>query len=200
MNVCRHTLLLELSLGEIDIMEQINGGPAWYGTYHWNGHVRPSPAGGRSETAVHGEAERQQLGAHPVHSADPRADQGRCSVVSGQGGHGEVQRCVALQHWDERYHEFAVEWDGRSFVSFYLNAVLVGTVRAGVTTPTRTPEGMAEGGASMPVFHDDPMFLMLQTAVGGPWPGEPIAATALPAYHMIDYVRYEARPHTSHKK
>lgn len=151
-------LLLRPDLGEIDIVEQVNGEPAYYGTYHWNGNYR-----GARGVAEH-----------------------RCSVVEHDGwGHGEVQRCAPLRRWDEEYHEYAVEWDGASHVSFYVNAVHVGTTDA-TTTPTRDP-------GAPPAFYDDPMFLMLQTALGGAWSGEPDEQTELPAYHRVDYVRYEAR-------
>ena len=160
-------------------MEHINGEGAWYGTYHWNGkYYRPAKSPPHAGKAASG-------GVPPPN---------KCSVVHGDGGHGEVQRCVPLQRWDERFHEFAVEWDGSTRLSFYINSVLVGTVHAGQTSPTRAPEGAADGPGAMPTFFDDPMFLMLQTAVGGVWPGEPTAATALPVYHVIDYVRYEAMP------
>ncbi len=35
----------------------------------------------------------------------------------------------------------------------------------------------------------EPMFLILNTAVGGDWPGPPDGSTPWPAYHLIDYVR-----------
>ena len=31
--------------------------------------------------------------------------------------------------------------------------------------------------------------MILNTAVGGPWPGEPTAETKFPLHHIIDYVR-----------
>ena len=177
-------------LGEIDIMEQVNGEPSWFGTYHWNGKYTPA-----SESSSH-----KPASAHAGVAAQAKEAAGRCSVVHDEGGHGEVQRCVPLTRWDERFHEFAVEWDGASFLSFFINAVHISTVNAGVTPPTRTPEGLQEGSpAPTPSFYDDPMFLMLQTAVGGPWPGEPTGATALPVHHVIDYVRYESRPRAENR-
>lgn len=152
-------------------MEMVNGDGAYYGTYHWNGRMHPA--------------------------ARVPSNARRCSAVNGLGGHAEVQRCIPLSKWDERYHEFAVEWDGKSFISFFVNAVKVATVHADVTAPTKPPEGMADGGngggASLPIMFDDPMYLMLQTALGGDWPGEPTASSSLPVYHVIDYVRYEVR-------
>ncbi|MCA9406307.1 MAG: family 16 glycosylhydrolase [Candidatus Omnitrophica bacterium] len=37
--------------------------------------------------------------------------------------------------------------------------------------------------------HDVPFYLILNTAVGGNWPGKPNATTEFPQYHYIDYVR-----------
>lgn len=39
-----------------------------------------------------------------------------------------------------------------------------------------------------------PHYLILNTAVGGAWPGNPDATTVFPQYHDIDYVRVYARP------
>ena len=40
-----------------------------------------------------------------------------------------------------------------------------------------------------PIFWDAEWYLILNTAVGGGWPGLPSSATVFPAYHRIDYVR-----------
>lgn len=39
-----------------------------------------------------------------------------------------------------------------------------------------------------------PHYLILNTAVGGAWPGNPDATTTFPQYHDIDYVRVYQRP------
>ena len=36
-------------------------------------------------------------------------------------------------------------------------------------------------------------FMLLNSAVGGPWPGSPNAQTVFPAYHYIDFVRVSQR-------
>ena len=50
---------------------------------------------------------------------------------------------------------------------------------------------ITKGDASKPVFWDPAggWYLILNTAVGGGWPGPPSAATVFPALHAIDYVR-----------
>ena len=47
-----------------------------------------------------------------------------------------------------------------------------------------------------PEFYDVPYYMILNTAVGGPWPGEPTAQTKFPLYHYIDYV-HVAQPSSS---
>jgi hypothetical protein len=39
-----------------------------------------------------------------------------------------------------------------------------------------------------PDFYDVPYYMILNTAVGGPWPGDPDPQTKFPLYHYIDYV------------
>jgi beta-glucanase (GH16 family) len=39
-----------------------------------------------------------------------------------------------------------------------------------------------------------PHYLILNTAVGGAWPGNPDATTSFPQFHDIDYVRVYQRP------
>ena len=163
-------------------METVNGLPAWYGTYHWNGRYRAYRSSATGATGPGGETG----GGAPAQ--EPRA---KCSVVDGKGGHGEVQRCAPLPRWGSEFTEFAIEWDGSTYLSFHINGALVSTVTAHVTPPTKPPEADTEH--QQVVFYDDPMFLMLQTAVGGPWPGEPTDETALPALHLVDYVRWETR-------
>ena len=160
-------------VGEIDICESVNGEPSWYGTYHWNAeYVEADPRG----------------------LPNAHEPQNKCRVANGRSGHAEVQRCAPLEAWDTEFHEFAVEWDGVSFLRFYLDSTLISEVRAGQTEPTRPPDNVQQGSTKwFPVFHADPMFLMLQTAVGGGWPGEPRDSTELPVHHRIDYVRYEVR-------
>jgi len=34
-----------------------------------------------------------------------------------------------------------------------------------------------------------PFYLILNTAIGGSWPGDPNASTVFPVYHTIDYVK-----------
>jgi len=44
-----------------------------------------------------------------------------------------------------------------------------------------------------PEFPVSPMYVLLNTAVGGPWPGPPNGNTQFPTYHYIDYVAVATR-------
>lgn len=115
-----------------------------YGTYHWNAEYEEADA----------------ITGAPIRN--------RCRVANGKSGHAEVQRCVPLHGWDRRFHEYAIEWDGRHSLSFFINGVLIGEVRAGQTAPTRPPDNIeTSSDKRLPAFHADPTFLMLQTAIGG---------------------------------
>lgn len=71
------------------------------------------------------------------------------------------------------WHVFACEWEpGR--IRWYVD---------GVERHVSTKE--------VPV---KPFFLVLNTAVGGYWPGDPDTTTVFPQYHEIDYVRVWQRP------
>jgi beta-glucanase (GH16 family) len=70
------------------------------------------------------------------------------------------------------FHTFAVEWEPGA-----LRWLVDGVVRDAMSS--RVP--------------DVPMYLILNTAVGGTWPGDPNATTALPQVHEVDYVRVYRR-------
>eukprot|EP01062_Namystynia_karyoxenos_P051719 TRINITY_DN4076_c0_g1_i1.p1 TRINITY_DN4076_c0_g1~~TRINITY_DN4076_c0_g1_i1.p1 ORF type:complete len:294 (+),score=93.63 TRINITY_DN4076_c0_g1_i1:85-882(+) len=68
------------------------------------------------------------------------------------------------------WHEYAVEYHAASgSVSFVL-------------------DGKAYHTSSAGLFWDTPYYMILNTAIGGPWPKPPGAKTVLPTYHYVDYV------------
>ena len=70
------------------------------------------------------------------------------------------------------YHTFALDWQpGR--MDWYVD----GVVR--FTSQTNVPS--------------EPFYVILNTAVGGAWPGNPDGTTVFPQYHRIDYVRWFVR-------
>lgn len=56
-----------------------------------------------------------------------------------------------------------------------------------------TKNSTTKSGDLHPEFIDTHFYAILNTAVGGPWPGQPNADTQFPTYHRIDYVRVAQR-------
>ena len=83
------------------------------------------------------------------------------------------------------WHEYAVEYNA-SHIAFALD---------GAVFQTLTPASASARGHAPAEFFDVPYYMILNTAVGGPWPGPPTADTVFPTYHRIDYVRV-AQPST----
>lgn len=75
---------------------------------------------------------------------------------------------------DQGFHTFAAEWEPGGVVRRYLDQ-----------------EQVCERVA--PSFFDAPMYLFLNTAVGGDWPGAPDAGTPFPQRFTIDHVRVYQR-------
>lgn len=75
----------------------------------------------------------------------------------------------------ERFHTFAIEWEPGGVVRWYLDEEQIASRR-------------------VPGWFDQPMYLVLNTAVGGDWPGSPNAETSFPQHFDIEYVRVYQRP------
>jgi len=84
------------------------------------------------------------------------------------------------QKFADDFHVFAVEWESNQ-IRFYVDGVLYQTKKS-----TDVP------GGTRWVF-DHPFFLLLNTAVGGNWPGYPDATTVFPQQMLVDYVRVYRR-------
>ncbi len=82
----------------------------------------------------------------------------------------------AGQQFSDAFHTFAVEWDPNQ-IRWYVDNTLY---------QTRTRADLPAGAAW--VF-DHPFYLILNSAVGGQWPGSPDGTTAFPQQMLIDYVR-----------
>jgi beta-glucanase (GH16 family) len=74
----------------------------------------------------------------------------------------------------DRFHTFAVEWEPGGVVHWY---------RDGELLAQRT----------VPGAFDTPMSLILNTAVGGDWPGPPADDTVFPQHFDVDFVRVYQR-------
>ena len=70
--------------------------------------------------------------------------------------------------FSEGFHTFAVDWQPTEII-WYVDGV----------ERFRSTQGVP----------DEPMFLLVNLAVGGQWPGDPDATTPLPSELLIDYVR-----------
>ncbi len=68
------------------------------------------------------------------------------------------------------YHVFSVEWGPRGNITWSI-------------------DGEQRCHQTIPGYFDKPMHIILNTAVGGDWPGNPDASTPFPQYFFIDYVR-----------
>ena len=95
---------------------------------------------------------------------------------SGANGIGASVSLPGGGRFADGFHTFAVEWEENE-IRWLLDDVVY---------QTRTPADLP-GGARW-VF-DHPMFLILNLAVGGRWPGRPDASTVFPAVLLVDYVR-----------
>jgi beta-glucanase (GH16 family) len=83
----------------------------------------------------------------------------------------------------DAFHTYAVEWEpGR--IEWWVDDVHYGTLLPGLLPK-----------AERWVF-DRPMFMILNLAVGGQWPGEPTEATTFPQEFAVDHVRVYAREAT----
>jgi beta-glucanase (GH16 family) len=70
------------------------------------------------------------------------------------------------------FHLYALEWEPNE-MRWYIDGQLLHSTTNGIP--------------------HTPHYLILNTAVGGAWPGEPDATTVFPQYHDIDYVRVYQR-------
>jgi beta-glucanase (GH16 family) len=70
------------------------------------------------------------------------------------------------------FHLYALEWEPNE-IRWYIDGELIHSTHEGIP--------------------HTPHYLILNTAVGGAWPGNPDETTAFPQYHDIDYVRVYER-------
>ena len=95
---------------------------------------------------------------------------------SGADGITASYALAKSQSFADDFHVFAVEWEP-NLIRFYADDHLYAT---------RTPADLPKGAKWV---YDHPFFLLLNVAVGGPWPGSPDATTVFPQVMLVDYVR-----------
>ena len=90
---------------------------------------------------------------------------------------GESKSSSGTLHADvdfsKDFHVYALEWEPDS-IRWYVDDRLIHATVAGI------PHA--------------PHYIILNTAVGGQWPGNPDSTTVFPQFHDIDYVRVYQRP------
>ena len=95
---------------------------------------------------------------------------------SGDKGIGSPYALPGDQRFADDFHVYAVEWEPE-VIRFYVDDHLYAT-----RTPAELPTGTKWA-------YDHPFFLLLNVAVGGPWPGSPDATSTFPQKMLVDYVR-----------
>lgn len=106
---------------------------------------------------------------------DPRTIYG---TVHGPGYSGRNGIACSHEHdvdLANDFHVYGVEWQ-RERVAWSLDGRVYG-------------ELTAAGVGGRPWVLDHPLFILLNLAVGGEWPGAPDESTAFPATLLVDYVR-----------
>jgi len=91
------------------------------------------------------------------------------------GKHTDAPSVIRLPDTSAGFHSYAVDWEADE-IRWYFDGVEV----ARVPTP--------------PDMHK-PMYMLVNLAVGGHWPGSPDASTSFPAVLAIDWIRaYRREP------
>ena len=99
---------------------------------------------------------------------------------NGSRGYRGEYRLPGSVEFADAFHTFAIEWEP-NVVRFYVDDTLY---------ETRTP---ADVPAGKKWVYDHDVFLILNVAVGGTWPGDP-DNSIFPQSMAIDYVRVYQRP------
>lgn len=86
-----------------------------------------------------------------------------------KGAHTQTQGLAKVPDTSAAFHTYGVLWES-SKITWYFDGQPVYT-----TTP--------------PSDLNKPLYILVNLAVGGDWPGSPDAATPFPAVYQIDYVR-----------
>jgi beta-glucanase (GH16 family) len=91
--------------------------------------------------------------------------------------HKSRNTLTRLENFDTDFHEYAIE-RSRDHLAYAIDGRVVHHVPA--------------KHLNIELSHS-PFFLILNTAIGGAWPGEPTHETQLPVDHAVDYVRVSRR-------
>lgn len=95
-------------------------------------------------------------------------------VHTGDGGHRGAGGPTIVGDLTKAFHTYTVDW-GPTWCVFYF-------------------DGREIWRHATPPDANAPMFMIINLAVGGKWPGKPDAKTTFPAHLDVDYVRVWQRP------
>ena len=86
--------------------------------------------------------------------------------------------------WASSFHTWAMEWNA-SDITLFLDGALVNTERVAVADGTSWPNP----------WRGEPVYMILNQALGGKNGGDPTKASQWPIALEVDYVRYWVRAH-----
>ena len=115
-----------------------------------------------------------------------RTEIGGCGDKDKDGNpsaHPALGTSASDRHDASEWHEYAVEYS-HEHISFAFDGAVIKTL-----TNESAASNHPQPAGQKAEFFDVPYYMILNTAVGGPWPGEPDDRTVFPTYHHIDYVR-----------
>ena len=115
-----------------------------------------------------------------------RSEIGGCGDNDKNGNpsaHPSYSKQARDSHDATEWHEYAVEYS-HDHISFAFDGTVISHI-TNESVATNHPKPASQKAE----FFDVPYYMILNTAVGGPWPGEPNEKTVFPTYHYIDYVR-----------
>ena len=75
------------------------------------------------------------------------------------------------------FHVYAIEWDAAE-IRWYVDSTLFSVQNSWWTS-----------AADFPAPFDQPFYILINIAVGGDWPGNPVPTTVFPVSMEVDYVR-----------
>ena len=160
------------------------GGGGGRGKGYWPAHwLLPSgcPAGCAAPDCSAAELDILEMvdgdgGAHATYHSQPN-----CSVSPHDLHDGGS---LLVSNFSDVWHEYAVEFSPQKAAFFVDGQVVLDVPKCAPGAPPDSKCG---------VFFDAPYHLLLNTAIGGPWPQPPDEGTAFPGYHRVDWVRVSSK-------
>ena len=166
------------------VRAQLPGGSGGAGTGYWPAHwLLPSgcPAGCTSPSCSAAELDILEMVDGDGRAHATYHSQHNCTV-SPHNLHdgGSVHVVNSSSSW----HEYAVEYSPLKAVFYVDGQVVLDVPQCVASAPADSKCG---------VFFDTSYHLLLNTAIGGPWPQPPNAGTVFPGFHRVDWVRVASK-------